>query len=52
MVYRLQEGLKQPRKLLLSGFGVGMSWASCVMETSNIHICDIVELEESNYTLE
>lgn len=32
---------KQPLKLLLSGFGVGLSWASCVLETDGIYCADI-----------
>ena len=32
---------KQPLKLLLSGFGVGLSWASCFLETDKIYCADI-----------
>lgn len=31
-------------KLLLSGFGVGMSWASCIFDAKELHISDIVEI--------
>ena len=30
--------------ILLSGFGVGMSWANCVMETDNINILPLIEI--------
>lgn len=33
---------KQTLKLLLSGFGVGLSWASCVLETDKIY-CPSIE---------
>lgn len=32
------------RRLLLSAFGVGMSWGTACIHTSNCHISDIVEL--------
>lgn len=32
---------KQPLKLLLSGFGVGLSWASCFLETDKIYCPDV-----------
>jgi 3-oxoacyl-[acyl-carrier-protein] synthase III len=31
------------KKLLLSGFGVGMTWASCIINTSICRISDLVE---------
>lgn len=32
------------KKLLLCGFGVGMSWASAIMETVNTHIAELIEI--------
>ena len=32
------------KKLLLSGFGVGMTWASCVMQAKDLFISDLVEI--------
>lgn len=40
----LQQELKDKKKLLLSGFGVGMSWASAVLTMEGCHIPDIVEI--------
>jgi 3-oxoacyl-[acyl-carrier-protein] synthase III len=31
------------RKILLSGFGVGMTWASCIVSTGACHVSNIVE---------
>ena len=31
-------------KLLLSGFGVGLSWASCVLDVANAVMPDLVEI--------
>lgn len=33
------------KKLLLSGFGVGYSWGSCILNTENIIVCDLIEAE-------
>lgn len=42
---RLQDSLSSgKKKLLLSGFGVGMSWASAVINTENCHVSDMVEI--------
>ncbi|MEM1221361.1 MAG: 3-oxoacyl-[acyl-carrier-protein] synthase III C-terminal domain-containing protein [Verrucomicrobiota bacterium] len=30
-------------KLFLSGFGVGLSWGSAIIEASNVKICEIIE---------
>jgi 3-oxoacyl-[acyl-carrier-protein] synthase-3 len=38
------KGKMNGRRLLLSGFGVGMTWASAVIETHQCHISDIVEI--------
>lgn len=34
---------EQPAKLLLSGFGVGLSWGSCYLETENLVCPEIIE---------
>ncbi|PHN01482.1 3-oxoacyl-ACP synthase III family protein [Flavilitoribacter nigricans] len=44
MVSELQDQLVTRKKLLLSGFGVGMSWASAVLNLDNCHIPDLVEI--------
>ena len=44
IVSELQQALKKPKKLLLSGFGVGMSWASAVLDFQDCLISDIVEI--------
>ncbi len=45
IVYKLQTSLSHKRiKLLLSGFGVGMSWASAIINTDNCFISDIIEI--------
>jgi len=31
-------------KMLLSGFGVGLSWASCSLEMKNVNVTTIAEL--------
>ncbi len=41
---KLKNELIGNKKLLLSGFGVGMSWASAVIQTSNCKISEIVEI--------
>ncbi|AXJ01660.1 3-oxoacyl-[acyl-carrier-protein] synthase-3 [Cyclonatronum proteinivorum] len=45
----LQEALKQPQRLLLCGFGVGMSWATGILNTGPCHIPDLIELEAEEY---
>ncbi|NOR28400.1 MAG: ketoacyl-ACP synthase III [Lutibacter sp.] len=44
IVSELQHKFEQPKELLLSGFGVGMSWASSIIKLDNIHISEIVEI--------
>jgi 3-oxoacyl-[acyl-carrier-protein] synthase-3 len=44
IVSELQNNLKYNKKMLLSGFGVGMSWASAIINTANCHVSDIVEI--------
>ena len=38
------QGKLDDSKILLSGFGVGMTWASCVINTKELFISDIVEI--------
>jgi 3-oxoacyl-[acyl-carrier-protein] synthase III len=40
----LHDVLKTPKKLLLCGFGVGMSWAAAIIETGPCHISKLIEL--------
>ena len=42
MVSELKDKLDY-RKILLSGFGVGMTWASCILNTGKCLISDLVE---------
>ena len=42
MVSELQ-GMLDNRKVLMSGFGVGMTWASCIVNTGLCLISDLVE---------
>lgn len=44
IVDQLQGKLNGNKKLLLSGFGVGMSWASAVIPVCDVSISDIVEV--------
>lgn len=44
IVSQLQGKLDGSKKLLLCGFGVGMSWASAVMDFQGCKISDLVEL--------
>ena len=39
----LQNKLGEEKKILLCGFGVGLSWATAIINFENCHICDIVE---------
>jgi 3-oxoacyl-[acyl-carrier-protein] synthase-3 len=41
---KLKNKLLGNKKLLLSGFGVGMSWASAVIQTCDCKISEIVEI--------
>lgn len=38
-----QELSDRPLKLLLSGFGIGLSWVSCVIKTNKIYCSKIIE---------
>ena len=45
MSVRLSDVLvSKPTKLLLSGFGIGLSWGSCVMSTSDVTMLPLIEL--------
>ncbi len=44
IVDQLKDKLDGHRKLLLSGFGVGMSWATAVLSTKDLRILTIVEV--------
>jgi 3-oxoacyl-[acyl-carrier-protein] synthase-3 len=41
---QLREQALSPKKWLLSGFGVGLSWASCYTETEKITCPEIIEI--------
>ena len=43
----LYEALKASNsmRLLLSGFGVGLSWASALMEVEGLKVCEVIEYE-------
>ena len=45
IVTKLQDSLKQGNyRLLLCGFGVGLSWATCYLETKNLVVLDLIEI--------
>lgn len=44
MVSEMKDKLHAKQTLLLSGFGVGMSWATCILESPGIHISSLVEI--------
>lgn len=44
IVTQLQGELNGSKKVLLSGFGVGMSWATSVLDFKDCHISDLVEI--------
>ena len=44
IVSELQNNLEGNKKILLSGFGVGMSWASTIINMQNCFVSDIVEI--------
>ena len=47
MVTRLASVLRSERKqLLLSGFGVGLSWGSVILTTNNIICPEVIEYHE------
>jgi 3-oxoacyl-[acyl-carrier-protein] synthase-3 len=44
MVSQMKEILPHPQTLLLSGFGVGMSWATCVLHSPGMYVSNLVEI--------
>jgi 3-oxoacyl-[acyl-carrier-protein] synthase-3 len=50
LCYELGDLLKGPvpQKLLMSGFGVGLSWASAILEIGNLPVCEVIELGRPN----
>ena len=44
IVSELNNKLQGQNKLLLSAFGVGLSWATVILNTDNCHISDLVEI--------
>lgn len=44
MVSELKDKMHDSKKILLCGFGVGMSWGSCILNTDNLKISNLVEL--------
>ncbi len=46
LVTRLAESLRDKQsRFLLSGFGVGLSWGSVILDMGPITVCDLVEME-------
>ncbi len=41
---QLKNSLQSKKQLLLSGFGVGMSWASAIITLENCKVCDLIEI--------
>lgn len=44
IVSELQNQLSGNKKLMLSAFGVGLSWGTAILQTSECHICELVEI--------
>lgn len=45
MVTQLKNQLEKGKnRLLLCGFGVGLSWSTCYLETENLKVLDLIEL--------
>jgi 3-oxoacyl-[acyl-carrier-protein] synthase-3 len=44
IVSQLSEELKSPKKIVLSGFGVGMTWATAIINFNECYISSIVEV--------
>lgn len=44
MATQLKDALAAPRTLLLSGFGVGMSWATCILHSPGLYVSSLVEI--------
>lgn len=46
LVTRLQQTLRErTSRVLLSGYGVGLSWGSVVLELGPAHVCDLMEFD-------
>ncbi len=43
IVSELKDQFKNHKKIILSGFGVGLTWGTALVEMDACHICDIVE---------
>jgi len=43
IVSELKERALQPMRLMLTGFGVGLSWGSAIVDTQNLILPDIIE---------
>lgn len=48
IVSELKDKLQGSKRLLMSAFGVGMSWATGIVSFNDCHISDIVEVENGN----
>lgn len=44
IVSQLEEIANQPQKIFMCGFGVGMSWASCILESPGFFVNPLIEL--------
>jgi 3-oxoacyl-[acyl-carrier-protein] synthase III len=44
LVTELHDKLNQPRRLLLCGFGVGLSWGSAIVRSNSINVSKLVEI--------
>ena len=44
IVSELQNQLSGNKKLMLSAFGVGLSWGTAILQTSECYICELVEI--------
>ena len=44
IVSELKDSLKGEKRLLLSGFGVGLSWATAILNMVDCHICELTEI--------
>ncbi|MEE4257629.1 MAG: 3-oxoacyl-[acyl-carrier-protein] synthase III C-terminal domain-containing protein, partial [Bacteroidales bacterium] len=44
IVSELKDKLDGEKKILLCGFGVGLSWATAIVNINKCHICDPFEI--------
>ena len=44
IVSELQNQLSGNKKLMLSAFGVGLSWGTVILQTNDCHVCELVEI--------